>query len=113
MKVGSIQRTLQIYYIKVVSDPDCIKRIVDHLFNDAIKEGEAIKICRQRDGAEGTIRFIPTKSRMMDISSIRIREVIKLALPQEQLLKELQQLVLYPEILLELILQKCSLQTIA
>ena len=86
---------------------------MDQLFNDAVEEGEAIKICRRRDGTEGTIRFVPMKSSMMDISSTRVRKVIELALPQEQLLKELQQLVLYPEILLELISQKCSLQTIA
>jgi hypothetical protein len=49
----------------------------------------------------------------MDLSSTQVRKVIKLALPQEQLLKELQQLVFYPEILLELVSGKCSLQTIA
>ena len=97
----------------MVPDPGYIERMMDQLFNDAVEEGEAIKICRRRDGTEGTIRFVPMKSSMMDISSTRVRKVIELALPQEQLLKELQQLVLYPEILLELISQKCSLQTIA
>ncbi|KAN0089981.1 hypothetical protein V8E51_018560 [Hyaloscypha variabilis] len=87
-------------------DPDCIERMVEHFFNDAVEEGKAIKICRRKDGAEGTVRFIPTKSRMTDMSSTRIREIIKLAPPQEQLLKELQQLVLYPKILLELISRK-------
>ena len=42
-------------YGNVVLDHDSIKRIVDQLFNDAIKEGEAIKICRRRDDLEGII----------------------------------------------------------
>jgi hypothetical protein len=97
----------------LVPDPGCIERTVDQLFNDDIEEGKAIKICRRRDGSEGTIRFVPTRLSTMDLSSTQVRKVIKLALPQEQLLKELQQLVFYPEILLELVSGKCSLQTIA
>lgn len=96
----------------LVPDPASIERMVDQLFNKAVKEGEAIRICCRRDDAECTIRFVPMTSSMMDMSSTRVREVIKLDLLQEQLLRELQQVVLYPEILLELISQKCSLQTI-
>lgn len=40
---------------------------------------------------------------MIDISSTQVREVVKLHLPEEQLLEELQQLVLYSEILLDLL----------
>ena len=55
------------------------------------------------DTPECSIRFLPIKSKMMDMSSTRAREVIQLALPQEQLLRRLQQLILSPDILLELI----------
>lgn len=88
-------------------DPDCIKRMVDLLFNEAVEEGEAIRICRRKDDPDSRIRFVPMKSRMMDMSSTRVREVIRSNLPQKELLKELQQLVLYPEILRELISLKC------
>jgi hypothetical protein len=91
----------------VVLDPECIERTVHQLFDHAVEEGEAVKICRRRDDPEGTIRFVPMKSSKTEISSTRVREVIKRALSQEQLIKELQQLVLYPEILLGLVSGKC------
>jgi hypothetical protein len=87
----------------VVPDPELIERTVRQLFDHAVEEGEPIKTCRRRDDPEGTIRFVTTKSSTTEISSTRVREVIEHALSQEQLVKGLQQLVLYPEILVMLI----------
>jgi hypothetical protein len=87
-------------------DPHYIERMVDVLFEGAVEEGEAIRICRRRDDPAFTIRFVPIKSRMIEMSSTRVREAIQSNISQERLLRELQNLVMYPEILLEFIPRK-------
>lgn len=80
--------------------------MVDGLFQEAVEKNNSIRACRRRDYPESTIRFVPTKSTTIDISSTRVRESIQLNIPHEQLLIELQELVLFPEVLLELLTRK-------
>lgn len=80
--------------------------MVDALFEDAIEENNSVAVCHRRGFPESTIRFVPAKSKMADLSSTRVREIIQSNVSHEQLFKNLKNLVLSPEILLELLAKK-------
>ena len=80
--------------------------MVDAQFEDAIEENNSIAVCHRRGCPETTIRFVPAKSQMMDFSSTRVREIIQSNVSHKQLFKNLQKLVMSPEILLEMLGEK-------
>jgi hypothetical protein len=86
--------------------------MMDDVFNSAVEDGKATRVCRPIDDPDCTITFIPKKSTMMEISSTKVREVIRRNLPREQLRKELQKFVSYPDTLIEVLAERserCSL----
>jgi hypothetical protein len=87
----------------MIADPNCVERMANETFDEAVKESEAIRVCRRSDRPERTIRFIPMKSAMENMSSTRIRNMIQRHTRSKHLAKELQELVLYPELLVEML----------
>ena len=85
---------------------------MDELSQEAVQENNSIQVCRRRrrdyseSESESTIRFVPAAYLTPNLSSTRVRETIQSNIPHEQLLKELQELVMFPEILLELLASK-------
>ena len=95
---------------------------MDELFQEAVKENNSIRVCRRRrprwrnhseseseseSESDSTIRFVPaTYSTPLNLSSTGVREIIQRNLPHEQLLRELQALVRFPGILLDMLASK-------
>lgn len=69
-------------------------------------EDEPVRVCRKIEDAHCTVRFLPTKSTMENMSSTQVQEIIKSNPSPEQLHLILKDLVLYPDILLAFVLQK-------
>jgi hypothetical protein len=89
-----------------ITDPNCVQRMANETSDSAVEESKAVRVCRRSDRPACTIRFIPMKSTMEDMSSTRIRGVIQRHTRSKYLAKELQELVLYPELLVEMLKER-------
>lgn len=81
--------------------------MVGDLSKETFDESNSIAVCRHRDFPEWTIRFVPANgATMKNVSSTRVRGIIQSNVRQEQLLKDLEELVLSPETLIEMLAEK-------
>lgn len=65
-----------------------------------MNEYQAIKICHRKDDENSTIRFIAAKSKITEISSTKVRQVIKQC-QKSHSYRDLEAIVLSPQLLIQ------------